>query len=67
MNDDRKFKILAVLSSILVISIISLNIFHEYFSAEIGSHIQRRIYYERVLSGKSLPLHDAKHWRTLEK
>jgi hypothetical protein len=67
MNDDRKFRILAVLSTILVVSIISFNVFQEYFSTEFGSYLKRRIYYEKVLSGKGLPLHDAKHWRTLEK
>jgi len=67
MNDDRKFRIFAVFSAILVVSIISFNVFQEYFSTEIGSYLTRRIYYEKVLSGKGLPLHDARHWRKLEK
>jgi len=67
MNDDRKFRILAVLSTILVVSIMSFNVFEGYFSTEIGSYLKRRIYYEKVISGKNLKLHDARHWKKLEK
>jgi hypothetical protein len=67
MSDDRKFRLLTVLSALLVAGIIAFNVFQEYFSTEIVSYLKRRIYYERVLSGKGLTLHDARHWRKLEK
>lgn len=67
MNDDKKLRILVIFSTLLVVSIISYNMLQVYFSTELGSYLKRRIYYEKVLSRKGLPLHDARHWRKIDK
>lgn len=67
MKDDKKIKILTILSTILIVCILSYNIFQEFFATEIGSYIKRRAYYEKVITKKGLTLHKAKYWRKLEK
>jgi hypothetical protein len=66
MNDEKKFRISTVFIIILVLFILSYNAFQEHFTTEIGSYIKRRIYYEKVLSKKGLPLHKGKYWKKLE-
>jgi hypothetical protein len=66
MRDEKKFKILSVLTTLLILCIISYNVFQEYFKTEIGDYIKRRIYYEKVISKKELSLHKGKYWRKVE-
>jgi hypothetical protein len=66
MKDDTKFRVTVILSTLFVASILSYNILQEYFMTEVGSYLKRRIYYEKVISKKGLPLHDAKYWRKIE-
>ena len=66
MKDDRKFRFTIIISLLLVVCILSYNIIHEYYAAEIGSYLARRAYYEKVISKKGLTLHKAKFWRKIE-
>jgi hypothetical protein len=66
MKDEKKFRILTIISTLLIVCILSHNIFQEYFVTEIGSYLKRRIYYEKVISKKGLTLHKAKYWRKIE-
>ena len=66
MTDIRKFRLLAILTTILVVLILSYNIFQEYFMSGIGGYIQRRIYYERTISKKGLSLHKGMYWKEKE-
>ncbi len=66
MKDERKFRILAVLSIFLIVCILSYNILQEFFMTEIGGYLKRRIYYERVISKKGLTLHKGKYWRKMD-
>ena len=66
MRDNKKFRILTILSTVLVVCILSYNIFQEYFMTGIGSYLKRRAYYEKVISKKGLTLHNAKYWRRVE-
>ncbi len=66
MQDNKKFRIVTILSTLLIVCILSYNILQEYFMTEIGGYLKRRIYYETVISKKGLKLHDARHWRKIE-
>jgi hypothetical protein len=66
MKDDKKFRIFAAASTLLVVCILSYNILQEYFTTEIGSYIKRRLYFEKVISKKGLTLHDAKYWKKID-
>ncbi len=63
MRDRGRFYLLIVLSIFLVLLIIVNNIFQDFFSKEIGAYLERRFYYERVISKKGLSLHRAMYWR----
>jgi hypothetical protein len=66
MKDEKKFRILTVLSTLLIICILSYNVLQEYFMTEIGGYLKRRIYFEKVILKKGLTLHEAKYWRKME-
>jgi hypothetical protein len=66
MKDEKKFRILSVLSIVLIICILSYNVLQEYFMTEIGGHLKRRLYYEKVILKKGLTLHKAEYWRKME-
>jgi hypothetical protein len=66
MKDEKKFRMLIIISTLLIVFILSHNIFQEYFMTEIGGYLKRRIYYENVISKKGLTLHKAKYWRKME-
>jgi hypothetical protein len=66
MKDDRKFRVTAIISLLLIVLILSYNILQEYYMTEIGGYLTRRAYYEKVISKKGLKLHKAKFWRNIE-
>lgn len=66
MRDNKKFKILMFLSTLLIVFILSYNILEEYLATEIGGYVTRRAYYEKVISKKGLTLHKAKYWKKME-
>ena len=66
MTVAKKFRILIVLTTTLVVLILSYNIFQEFFMSEIVAHFQRRIYYESVISKKGLSLHKGMYWKEKE-
>ena len=66
MTDERKFRILAICITFLIVIILSYNVFQEYFTTGIGSYIKRRIYYEKIISKSGLPLHEGKYWKKIE-
>jgi|Deesub1362A_J573_1020465.scaffolds.fasta_scaffold00004_283 hypothetical protein len=66
MRDERKFKVFIIFVAVLCVLAIGYNIAEEYFLPDIENYIQRRLYYERVISKKGLSLHEAKYWRKKE-
>jgi len=62
MRDERKFRIAAVFATVLCVLAIAYNVAQEYFIPDIEAYIQRRIYYERVISKKGLSMHKADYW-----
>lgn len=63
MADVIKFKILAILATALVVLILSYNILEESLFSGIEGYLERRLYYERVISKKDLSLHKGMYWR----
>jgi hypothetical protein len=63
MSDLKKFYILIFLSILLVIFIIINNLLEERLSRDLLSYLERRYYYERVISKKGLSLERARYWR----
>lgn len=66
MTDKKKFKILAILATLLTVFILSYNVISEYFMPEIEGYLERRIYYEKVISKKGLSLHKGMYWKEKE-
>ena len=66
MKDEKKFRVLAILSTGLIICMLSYNVFQDYIMTEVGGHLKRRLYYEKVILKKGLTLHKAKYWRKME-
>ena len=66
MDDNKKLTIAVLLSFCLLLSTVLYNVFQDYLQTHLFSYIQRRIYYERVISKKDLSHHRARYWRRLE-
>lgn len=66
MTDKKKFKILAILATLLTVLILSYNVLSEYFMPEIEGYLERRIYYEKVISKKGLSMHKGMYWKEKE-
>ncbi|MFA4828477.1 MAG: hypothetical protein WC855_11865 [Thermodesulfovibrionales bacterium] len=66
MTDKKKFKILATLATVLTVLILSYNVLSEYFMPEIEGYLERRIYYEKVISKKGLSMHKGMYWKEKE-
>ena len=63
MTDSTRFKILLFASTTLVGLILSYSIIQEYVVFDIDAYLQRRSYYERVISKKGLSLHKGLYWK----
>ena len=66
LNDIKKFRLLAILTTTLIVFILSCNVISEYFMPEIEGYLERRIYYEKVISKKGLSLHRGMYWKEKE-
>ncbi len=66
MKDEKKFRVLMILATFLVVCILSYSILEEYLMRETVGYLKRRIYYEKVISKKGLTLHKGKYWRKAE-
>jgi hypothetical protein len=66
MNDTIKFRILMALTAILAFSVLAFNILQEYWLPDMEGYLQRRLYYERVISKKGTSLHKGMHWKGIE-
>lgn len=63
MRDERKFKLLAVFASFLCVLAVAYNVAEELILPDIQNYLQRKIYYESVISKKGLSMHNALYWR----
>ncbi len=63
LNDIRKFRLLAILTTIFIVLILSYNILQEYFMPEIEGYLERRIYYGKAISKKGLSLYKGMYWK----
>ncbi len=66
MKDERKFRAFIIAATILVVVILAYNVTQEFFRTEIGGYLQRKLYYEEVISTKGLPMHPAEYWKKME-
>lgn len=66
MTDIKKFRILAILTTVLVALILSYNILQESLVTQLEGYIERRLYYERVISKKGLSLQKGMYWKEKE-
>lgn len=65
-TEDRSFRLLMVLTIVLVgLTVLSPALKDSVLSG-LGSFLERRYYYERVISKRDLSLHRAMHWRQKE-
>lgn len=63
MKDRRWFSGFLIISILLIALSILFNIIEEGFSKDLVSYLERRFYYERVISRKGLSLERARYWR----
>ena len=63
MRDEKKFKLLTAVSLAVCVLAVLYNVASEYIIPDMESYIQRKLYYERVISKKGLSLHRAQYWR----
>ncbi len=63
MRDEKKFKLVTAVSLVVCVLAILYNIASEYLIPDMEGYIQRKLYYERVISKKGLSLHKAQYWR----
>ncbi len=66
MTDSKKFRILVILITLLSVFILLYNILQDSLFQDIEGYIERRMYYERVISKKGLSLHKGMYWREKE-
>ncbi len=66
MTDSRKFRILVILTTVVAVFILLHNILKDSIFQDIEGYVQRRVYYERVISKKGLGLHKGMYWREKE-
>jgi hypothetical protein len=66
MTDLSKFKALMLFGTTLIFIILSYNVFQEYFIQDVKGYLERRTYYEKVISKKGLSLHKGMYWREKE-
>lgn len=63
MSDEKKFRIAAILSSVLVVLCLANAVFQEHFAHELFGYMKRHIYYSRIVSKRGLSLHEGQYWR----
>lgn len=63
MKDETKFRLFTGISILLIMVSLFFNVYGERFLKDIGSYLERRFYYERVISKKGLSLHRALYWK----
>lgn len=63
MTDSHKFKALITLSAALIGIILVYSLFGETMMSDINNYLQRRAYYESVISKKGLSLHKGVYWK----
>lgn len=63
MNDTRKFTTFAIVTTLLTVLILFYAILQEYVMPDLEGYLQRKSYYERVISKKGLGLHKGLYWK----
>lgn len=63
MNDTGKFRVLIAVAASLVVLILAYAIAQEYLLPDIEGYLQRKSYYERVITKKGLNLHKGLYWK----
>ena len=63
MNDTKKFHMLIAAATTLVVLILAYTIAQEYLMPDIEGYLQRKSYYERVITKKGLDLHPGLYWK----
>jgi hypothetical protein len=63
LEDKGKFRLVLYAVFTLCVLSIAYNISTEYLLPDIEGFFQRKLYYEKVISGKGLSMHEADYWR----
>ena len=62
-RDSLKLKLLVWGTGVLCVLAMVMSIASESFLPEIGNYIERRVYFESVISKKGLSMHKADYWK----
>jgi len=62
-TDKKKFTLLAIAATVLVVLVLSSNAFLDEYLVARGDESQRRSHYENVLQKKGLKLHEGRYWK----
>ncbi len=66
LPDTKKFKALMYAVTALAFLVLSYAVLQEYVMPGLGSYVQWRLHYERVISKKGLSLHKGMYWKEKE-
>lgn len=63
MTDQKKFTLLTSSALVLVLLVLSSNLFLDDYLAGLGERVRRRSHYENIIQKKGLDLHKGMYWK----
>ena len=66
LTDRYKFTLLIMCAAVLVVLVLSSNIFLDEYLADLGERGKRQSHYENVLQKKGFDLHKGMYWKEKE-
>jgi hypothetical protein len=63
MNDKKKSQMLIAAAASLVVLVLAWTILQEHIMPDVEGYLQRKSYYERVISEKGLELRKGMYWK----
>jgi len=63
MNDEKKFRMAGIVSTAVVVLVLAYAMIQEHLMPDVENYLQRKSYFESVLSKKGLSLHKGMYWK----
>lgn len=63
MTDQNKFTLLTGGAAVLVLLVLSSNVFLDDYLSGLGERVRRRLHYENTILNKGLGLHKGLYWK----
>ncbi len=66
MDDSKKLKMLVWTTGVLCVLAMAFSVASDSFLPEIGSYLERKMYFESVISEKGLSMHKGDYWKKVK-